>query len=622
MDELKTILLVEDETLIAMAEKMTLEKAGYRVITASKGRKAIDIISGANGDDIDLILMDIDLGSGMDGTEAAQIILETRRIPLVFLSSHTEPGVVKKTEGITSYGYIVKNSGDTVLLASIKMAFRLAQANRELQLQKEHLREALVHQERAEDELRINEERFQKTLEAIPDMISIHDRDFNIIYSNWRGLAGIPTEDRRRGGTCFKLYRDFDDICPDCRAKEVFATKKPVEEEVHMPDGSWAELRVLPLYDRDREINLFVEWVRDISDKKEMELELRRSEKKWKSYIRNAPYAVFITDEKGRYLETNPAASEITGYSEEELQEMSIADLLPPEAQKAGKRHFKTLLESGTADGETPFVRKDGEPGWWRVNARKLSEDRFISFASDTTDMRKSSGALEQQLIEKALLLRESHHRIKNNIGSIKSLLRLQLSKVSGDEAKEVLREAVGRVGSMHHLYERMLVTDTSGKADIADFLSDLAASVETLFNSDKKIRIERSLDSAEVDAKQLFPLGIMVNELLTNSMKYAFPEEWGGLEPPQILLTARIHTGADQSSLHISVEDNGVGLPEGFDPDAGTGFGFQLLTMLSRQIGAELSIGSRWPEHTGDVKPSEYPEKGARVSILLPLNP
>ncbi len=124
----QTILLVEDEPLVAMAETMTLEMNGYTVITVGTGEEAIEIVR--NGSAVDLVLMDIDLGPGMSGTDAATIILAERELPLVFLSSHTEPAVVEQTEGITSYGYIVKNCGETVLLASIRMAFRLYESRR------------------------------------------------------------------------------------------------------------------------------------------------------------------------------------------------------------------------------------------------------------------------------------------------------------------------------------------------------------------------------------------------------------------------------------------------------------------------------------------------------------
>ena len=108
-----TILLVEDEAIIAMAQKMTLQKYGYTVITANTGEEAIKTIN--NTPDINLILMDIDLGDGIDGTEAAQIILATHDLPLIFLSSHTEKEIVEKTEGITSYGYVFQNKTNVAM---------------------------------------------------------------------------------------------------------------------------------------------------------------------------------------------------------------------------------------------------------------------------------------------------------------------------------------------------------------------------------------------------------------------------------------------------------------------------------------------------------------------------
>ncbi|MFW5643437.1 MAG: PAS domain S-box protein [Alkalispirochaeta sp.] len=146
----KTILVVEDEALIALKQKEILERNGYAVRIAYNGASAVEIAAGsvvsaatgaANnsspGDDgdpgsedtpIDLILMDIDLGPGIDGTEAARRVLAHREIPIVFLSSHTEPEIVERTESISSYGYVVKHAGETVLIASIRMAFRLYEA--------------------------------------------------------------------------------------------------------------------------------------------------------------------------------------------------------------------------------------------------------------------------------------------------------------------------------------------------------------------------------------------------------------------------------------------------------------------------------------------------------------
>jgi len=126
MENAKTILLVEDEAIIAVSEKRTLNRHGYKVIWVSSGEQAVDTFT--NSTEIDLILMDINLGAGMDGTQAAEMILKHREVPLIFLSSNTEREVVEKTEDITCYGYIVKHLGAIELIVSIKIAFLLFDA--------------------------------------------------------------------------------------------------------------------------------------------------------------------------------------------------------------------------------------------------------------------------------------------------------------------------------------------------------------------------------------------------------------------------------------------------------------------------------------------------------------
>ncbi|THB67589.1 MAG: response regulator [Spirochaetaceae bacterium] len=131
-----SILLVEDDPITLIVTKKELEAYGYSIISSPNGEDAVQKIKNENS--IELILMDIDLGAGMDGTEAAQEILTFRNIPIVFLSSHTEREIVEKTEKISSYGYVVKNSGVTVLDASIKMAFKLFSAKRNLENQEKN----------------------------------------------------------------------------------------------------------------------------------------------------------------------------------------------------------------------------------------------------------------------------------------------------------------------------------------------------------------------------------------------------------------------------------------------------------------------------------------------------
>jgi len=134
----KKILLVEDEALLAMAKQQELARYNYETSHVTTGEKSVDLVCNQN-EPIDLILMDIDLGRGIDGTEAARQILEYKEVPIVFLSSHEEPEIVEKTEKITSYGYVVKSSSITVLDASIKMAFKLYDTKKNLTIHQKTL---------------------------------------------------------------------------------------------------------------------------------------------------------------------------------------------------------------------------------------------------------------------------------------------------------------------------------------------------------------------------------------------------------------------------------------------------------------------------------------------------
>jgi len=171
--QLKTILLVEDDAIAALSQSMKLQDYGYNVIHVLNGHKAIEAVMD-NNPVIDLILMDINLGNNLDGTDVAKIILKDHDIPLLFLSSHIEREVVDKTEDITSYGYVVKDSGITVLDASIKMAFRLHEANQNLKNQK-------IETDSKKKELQMFEKRYRRLFESAKDGIIILNADNGMI---------------------------------------------------------------------------------------------------------------------------------------------------------------------------------------------------------------------------------------------------------------------------------------------------------------------------------------------------------------------------------------------------------------------------------------------------------
>jgi PAS domain S-box-containing protein len=129
------------------------------------------------------------------------------------------------------------------------------------------------------EKIRESEEMFNNVLDTIPDMVSIHDTDLNILYCNWNGFADIPIKNRKIGTKCYRTLRGFDSVCPDCQAKNVIESKKTFQCEAKIADGRWVDLRVMPVLDENGECNMFVEWVRDISERKRLEENMVQSEK-------------------------------------------------------------------------------------------------------------------------------------------------------------------------------------------------------------------------------------------------------------------------------------------------------------------------------------------------------
>jgi PAS domain S-box-containing protein len=395
MDNMKKrLLLVEDEAILAMAERQELEQIGYSVHHVTSGEKAVESALGLTSE-YDLILMDINLGPGIDGTQAAEQILNKKDIPVVFLSSHTEPEVVEKTEKITSYGYVVKNSGITVLDASIKMAFKLHDAyirynkrNQELYAIAEALEEANEELTCTEEELRKREtslsesdNRFRSVLQLVPDMISIHDPDMNILYSNWRSFAEVPESKRNIHTKCYTTYRNLDDICPDCLAKTVLKTGKPLRKEMKIPEGIWVDVRAIPVVDENNNVTMFVEWVRDITDEKRTLEKLQHSEEEHRRLFETMSPGVVYQSADGTIISANPSAEKLLGLTADQMNGKTSMDprwkMIDEEGNDVPGSEHPTMLALTTGKTAGPvdravFIPEKNDYVWLSITATPL----------------------------------------------------------------------------------------------------------------------------------------------------------------------------------------------------------------------------------------------------------
>jgi PAS domain S-box-containing protein len=238
----------------------------------------------------------------------------------------------------------------------------------------------------------------QTLIETIPNPVFYKDRAgaYTGCNSAFEKYLGLPRSEIL-GKTVFDLAPK--EIAEEylLRDKELF--EKPgmqqYEYEVHTRSG---DIRTVifdkaSLADSRGVVTGLIGVITDITERKQMEEALHKSEERVRSYIDTAPYGVFIADETGRYLEVNPAACRISGFTEKELLGMHIADLLSPESVQAGVRHFTEVAETGNARGDLAFRHKDGSVRIWSVDAVRLSPTRFLGFVQDVSDRKQAEAA-------------------------------------------------------------------------------------------------------------------------------------------------------------------------------------------------------------------------------------
>ncbi len=380
-DENKTILLVEDEAIIALACEETLSRQGYKVIVAHSGAQAVETVHSSDG--IDLILMDIDLGAGMDGTQAAEIILRERDIPVLFLSSHTEEEIVARTEKITSYGYVVKNSGNTVLFASIKMAFRLYEAHQKLRQREDLLVASLREKEKASEALRESESQLRTLVNSMPDMVSLKDGEGRWLEANSYNLRlfGLEGVDYR-GKTDYDLaayspeYRDAFIACADSDEKAWAAgSMYRAEETVPQrggPDLVFDVIKV-PTFHSDGSRKELVVIARDITEIKRIESVLRNQRDEYQTIFDSVPSIIWYVDGEGKIMRANRAAAAAVGLTTRQATEMTIYDLFPSceaekfvadnlEVMQTGQKKLGIIEMFTPPSGETRWAQTDKIP--------------------------------------------------------------------------------------------------------------------------------------------------------------------------------------------------------------------------------------------------------------------
>lgn len=412
----KKLLLVEDEVLIAMSTEQLLRKYGFDVVLAHNGEKAIDRV--CEDPNIDLILMDIDLGTGIDGTQAAIRILEKHPLPIVFLTSHSEKEMVDKVKGITRYGYVLKTASEFVLIETITTAFELFSAHQNLLLEKEHVVQ--------------NEAELASIYEHAPVLLLLLDKERKIHKANAfaAGFSGTTAETLigKRGGDALKCLNSLDDprgcgfgpACQSCDLKQVVIdTFKNGESyykvKVTLPFSSGEEKKdstflVSTACLRQTEESFVLVAIEDITDLITIEKRLRSKQDHFQYIYDYIPVMLHSIDHEGTLVNVSENWLNNLGYDREEVLGHKSVDFLTASSRNYAEQDVLPAFYKDKCVMDIPyqFVKKNGELVDVLLSAISENDEngqfvRSIAILKDVTQ----ENQIKKELEQKAHQLRE-----------------------------------------------------------------------------------------------------------------------------------------------------------------------------------------------------------------------
>ncbi len=337
----------------------------------------------------------------------------------------------------------------------------------------------------------------------------------------------------------------------------------------------------------------FISTINDITEKKEFENILDYSENKFKSLFGSLNEAVFIIEtESGIIIDANAMAESMLGRRKKDIVGMHYSMLHPPEEKDNYVENFSVLKECGPA----PFYKKvtamDGRIIEVEISAScvLLSPEIkvFQGIYHDITERKKYERQLENSLHEKEILLKEVHHRVKNNLQIISSLFNMQLKNVKNEESISVIREAAGRIRSIALIHEKLYRSDNFSVIDFSEFIRDIINHISRCYyNESRRIIFHYSLEYTGLNLERCMALSLIVNEIITNSLKYAFPED-GSKEGNIFVFFAKDKISGDYK---LALSDDGRGFKNIPDPLSRASFGIGLVFDLVKEIGGRVLI-------------------------------
>lgn len=524
---------------------------------------------------------------------------KTKNGSYLYLSNNATPifdssGNVIAAFGATREIHQKKSIEQDLQKLNEELESKIDQRTKELLILNDQLTREIIRHKQSQESLQKSEEKYRTLVEnAIDGIYILSPNGFEYVNPAFEKTFGFKAEE-----VYDKKFNFLDFIHPEDKSMMLErekarkrGKKSPVSYTFRVitktQELKYVEVDTIPLPgERLRILGI----LRDVTEREETELALRESEEKFKNLAEKSPNMIFINQD-GRLVYVNKICEEIMGYKIKEFYspDFEFLNLIAPESREKAKKSFIQHMKTKDINPlEYTIITKKGKRIEAIITTKIIlykGKSAILGIVTDISKRKRTEEQLKKALHDNKILLREIHHRVKNNMQIISSLLRLQARNIKNKKLHEAFKSCQNRIRSMALIHEKFYKSEDLARIELDRYIHDVAIHLFQTYGIDQDtVRLNMEMEVVHIDINKAVSLGLIINELLSNSLRHAFPDNKKG--EIQIKLR-KIFDG----KIELVISDNGVGIPEDIDFSNTPSLGMLLVNDLVRQIDGQIDL-------------------------------
>jgi len=480
----------------------------------------------------------------------------------------------------------------------------------ELTRKNDELNQKIAECKKTEEALKASEKKYSAIVENSPDIIYILDPEgkFSFVGGAIGSLLGYTAEELK--GNHFTSIIYPEDVKKaewrfnERRTGERSTKKFEIRLTTKQGKGKYFDVKYLTvklhafgIYDRpvsakDKKFLGTYGVAREITDLKQAEEKLKDSEERYRTLVESSTDAILMMDKERKIVSCNQAFLDLFGYNKNEIEGRSIRIIHQSDDsfRSFGKTAYPVIEKVGSFMTEWEFERKDGtnitvETVTSLIKSHDGAITGYVAIIRDITERKRSEEQIKASLQEKEVMLKEIHHRVKNNMQVISSLLKLQSRHIKNKEALEMFKESQSRLRLMALIHEKLYKYKDLARIDSVEYIRSLTGYLlHTYSMSPSLIRLNTDIKDVFLAINTAIPCGLIINELVSNAIKHAFQDGKGGE------INIALHH-INKNKLELIVSDNGIGIPKDMDFRNTESIGMQLVITLVAQLKGTIEL-------------------------------